>query len=90
MSRLTPFVYGLLLHALPRNSRRHDGDEMAVAFAQCLRRERERSGVRGAVFAWMRGSVDILLACVAIRGTVGARAASRPWDPGRIQEEITW
>jgi putative ABC transport system permease protein len=67
MSRRTAFLYGLLLQLLPREARQRDGGEMAVAFGQCLRRERERAGARGAAFAWMRGSADVLLASMAFR-----------------------
>jgi putative ABC transport system permease protein len=57
----------VLLHLLPADVRRRDGDEMLAAFAACRERERARLGAFGVLYAWVGATTDVLAAALAVR-----------------------
>ena len=67
MSPFSARAYRLLLCLLPRSIRTRNQSELEAAFAACLERERRRSGAAGAVWAWIRAVVDILITGILAR-----------------------
>ena len=67
MSPFSARAYRLLLCLLPRSIRTRNHSELEAAFAACLERERRRSGAAGAVWAWIRAVVDILITGILAR-----------------------
>ena len=67
MSPSSARAYRLLLRLLPRSIRTRNQSELEAAFAACLERERRRSGAAGAVWAWIRAVVDILITGILAR-----------------------
>ena len=67
MSPFSARAYRLLLCLLPRSIRTRNQSELEAAFGACLERERRRSGAAGAVWAWIRAVVDILITGILAR-----------------------
>src|SRR4051794_9042684 len=67
MSTRSPRLYRGLLWLLPAAVRRERGDDMVEAFLACRDRERRRLGIAGLGHAWIRSTVDVIIAAIIIR-----------------------
>src|SRR5688500_1234397 len=67
MPRASRILSRVLLRFYPASYRTRWGNELEGAMLACVARERRRVGVPGAVYAWMRLTLDALFAGTALR-----------------------